>query len=403
MNLVRMEVSFWRHKSKKKGYAQIYCRISVNGERQDIGSTGITIWYNDWDATSERVLDNDPHSHFKNEQLLILKSHLSAIFNDLFRKKEKITAGKIKRLHLNGQQSLSMTSIFDLYIKDCKEDRERNLNGSSVTVYNNVRKKVIDFLIAKKALDLPAEDFDLAWLKKYRSWMAQVQVNATQKGHSDSYISKHSQTIKNVLTWARLKKLIDTNPLEGHRVKGAEYGDPVFLTPEQFGQLSRHKFKNSKLQQTADIMVILCRTGYHYGDLEDFVKEHKTALQQGIDGKPWLIKKRIKTKVAARVPQFNEVKQIVEKYGGWEHLPIRPLSKFNDLLKLVAAALDLPPELSSKAGCKTFTDWCFNELHLTTDAVMVLLGRKSSKGLEVYGRPDERRVIHELEKTSIKK
>ncbi len=35
-------------------------------------------------------------------------------------------------------------------------------------------------------------------------------------------------------------------------------------------------------------------------------------------------------------------------------------------------------------------------LNLTTAAVKVLLGRLSNKELEVYGRPDERRVINEL-------
>jgi len=150
------------------------------------------------------------------------------------------------------------------------------------------------------------------------------------------------------------------------------------------------------LQETADIFILLCRCGFHYGDLQDFVKEHRTALRLGLDGKPWLIKDRIKTQVSIRVPQFAAVEKIVKKYGGWEQLPIRPRGKFNGYLKLVAAELNLPDELSSKAGRKTFTDWCFNVLLLSTPSVLVLLGRKTAKGLEVYARPDERRVIAEL-------
>jgi hypothetical protein len=251
-------------------------------------------------------------------------------------------------------------------------------------------------LIDAKALDLPAEDFDLKWLKKYRAWMKKIKVSPGQIGHASSYISKHSQTIRNVLIWAKLNQLIDFNPLDGYRIPGAEYGDPVFLTNKQFARLRRHKFRNKKLQEVADIFIILCRTGFHYGDLKDFIELNKTALQVGIDGETWLIKKRIKTKVTARIPQFDEVKEIIDKYGGWDKLPMRPLSKINDFLKLIAAEMGFPEDLSSKAGRKTFTDWCFNVLHLTTDAVKVLLGRNSDKGLEVYGRPDERRVIHEL-------
>jgi integrase len=175
------------------------------------------------------------------------------------------------------------------------------------------------------------------------------------------------------------------------------------LSNEEFERLRSHRFENRYLQETADVFIILCRCGFHYGDLLDLVQQYSTAIKKGVDGKPWLIKQRIKTEVRTFVPLFDEVSQIVDKYGGWEKLPLKPLPKFNSWLKLVAAEVKLYEDLSSKAGRKTFTDWCFNTLLLSTDAVMVLLGRKSSKGLETYGRPDERRVAAELEQSKVMK
>ncbi|WP_041616219.1 hypothetical protein [Spirosoma linguale] len=43
----------------------------------------------------------------------------------------------------------------------------------------------------------------------------------------------------------------------------------------------------------------------------------------------------------------------------------------------------------------------FNTKLLSTDLVKVLLGRKSDKGLEVYGRPDERRVVGEMDQSRV--
>lgn len=375
----------------------MYCRISVAGERVEVGSTGLTIYKDHWDG--ERISDNDPESFFKNEQLDIMRNQLRAVFNDLFRKKEKITANKIKRAFLGNSNMVTLLGAFSLYLKDSQSDPERKLRGSTLEVYDNVRKKLTDFLIAEKAVDLLVEEFDLAWVKKFRRWMKQVVLDKGKIGHADSYIVKQTQTIKNVLIWAKLHKLADINPLEGLRLKKPDFGDPVFLSEEQFQRLRTHTFKNRNLQETADVFIILCRSGFHYGDLEDFVAQHETALRQGVDGNLWMMKKRIKTEVAIRVPQFEEVEQIVSKYGGWEKLPLKPLSKFNHWLKLVAAEADLPETLSSKAGRKTFTDWCFNVKMLSTDAVKVLLGRKSDKGLEVYGKPDERRVAAELEQS----
>jgi integrase len=394
MFISRMDITFWRHKSKQSGKSQLYCRITIAGERQEIGSTGITIYNDHWDG--QQVSDADKESGFKNEQLDLLRNQLRATFNDLFRKKQKITAAKVKRAWQGQSETISMLSAFEMYLKDSASDPERDLEGSSLEVYDNVRKKLIDFLISEKAIDLLVEDFDLEWVKKYRRWMKKLPQKNGKIGHADSYVVKHTQTIKNMLTWAKLHKLADTNPLEGLRVKNAEYGKPVFITDEQFERLRKHRFTNKNLQETADIFIILCRCGFHYGDLEDFVDKHSTALRKGVDGELWLIKKRIKTEVAIRVPVFEEVSEIVSKYGGWEKLPIRSLTQFNEWLKIIAAMLDLPEDLSSKAGRKTFTNWCYNTLILSTDTIKVLLGRKSDKGLEVYGSPDEHRVVAEL-------
>lgn len=394
MFISKMEISFWRHKSKQAGKAQLYCRITISGQQTDLGSTGLTIWADHWDG--RQISDQDPESFFKNEQLDIMRNQLRAIFNDLFRRKEKITGEKIKRAFRGQVTHISLLTAFELYLKDSAQDPDRDLEGSSLEVYDNVRKKLVNFLISQKALDLLVEDFDLVWVKKYRAWMKQLPLTGGKTGHQDSYIVKHTQTIKNVLTWAKLNKLADSNPLEGLRIKNATYGDPVYLSEEQFQRLRTFQFDNSHMQQAADIFIILCRCGFHYGDLLDFVSKYKTALRKGVDGELWLIKDRIKTEVGIRVPQFAEVKAIVDKYGGWEKLPLTSLAKFNSWLKLVAAKLDLPRDLSSKAGRKTFTDWCYNSLLLSTDAVKVVLGRKTDKGLEVYGRPDERRVASEL-------
>lgn len=401
MNIRSMEVSFWRRKSKTAGFAQLYCCITVDGKQLNIGSTGLTVEWDHWDG--KRISSQDPQAHFKNERISIMHDQLQAIYNTQFRERKTITAGGIKRAYLGQAGSVSLAALFELYLRDAKTDPERKLTTSTLTVYNNVRKKLVDFLIHEKALDLTADEFDLSWAKRYRRWMAGLAQPDGSSGHAESYIIKQTQTIKNVLIWAKLHHHIASNPLEGMKLKAAEFAEPLFITEAQFQALRKHRFERAVLQETADVFIILCRSGFHYGDLVDLVAKHKTSIRQGLDDKPWLIKKRIKTEVAIRVPLFDEVKAIVERYGGWEKLPLRPLPSFNEFLKVVAAQVDLPAKLTSKAGRKTFTDWCFNVLGLSTDAILVLLGRKSSKGLEVYGRPDERRVIAELKESKVLK
>ncbi|UHG93360.1 phage integrase SAM-like domain-containing protein [Spirosoma oryzicola] len=396
MKINRMEVNYWLHDSKIQGKAQIYCNITVKGERVEIGSTGITIYRDHWNAAAQRITKHDHKAQFKNEQLAAQELQLMAIFTDLFRKEKAITAGKIKRLWKKGGDTTSLLTAFDMFLKDVKTNPD--CSDGTWEAYDDCRKKLIDFLISEKALDLPTEDFDVPWLKKHRKWMKLIPVG-DKIGHADSYIRKHSQTIKQVTRWAKANHLAEHNSLEGFKIPNAKYPDPIFLTDEEFDRLLKYRFNNKYKQEVADLFIIYCRTGFHYGDLKDFIDQYQTALQRGIDGKPWLIKERIKTEVTARVPQFKEVDAIVEKYGGWERLPVKSNKTMNDWLKIIAAELGFHPDLSTKAGRKTFTDWCYNTLGLTTEAVKVMLGRKSEKGLEVYGRPDERRVIAELKQS----
>lgn len=60
-----------------------------------------------------------------------MRNQLRAIFNDLFRRKEKITPAKIKRIFQGNTASLSLLSGFTLYMADSRSDSERNLRKST--------------------------------------------------------------------------------------------------------------------------------------------------------------------------------------------------------------------------------------------------------------------------------
>jgi hypothetical protein len=110
-------------------------------ERAEIGSTGITIYSDHWDSKLERITDHDPEAFFINEQLDIMRNQLRAIFNDLFRKREKISPAKIKRIYHGQGTNLTFLQAFAQYLVDSAADPERKLKKSSLEAYDNVRKK----------------------------------------------------------------------------------------------------------------------------------------------------------------------------------------------------------------------------------------------------------------------
>ncbi len=123
----------------------------------------------------------------------------------------------------------------------------------------------------------------------------------------------------------------------------------------------------------------------------------------GIDGKQWTVEPRQKTETEAKVPidQFPEVRAIVSKYGGWGKVPTFSNAKMNDWLKLCAAEVNMKlvpaqriyPELSVKHGRTSFCDYCLNELGLSRESILTMMGRISAAELDRYVRSDERAVI----------
>lgn len=181
-----MNVLFEHRRSKWIGFFQLYCRIIAGGAQTNIGLTGITIVDRHWNG--REVTQSDTQADFKNEHLGIMHERLLTINNDLIWDKQAITAEKIYRAYwLQGKVHSPMTTVFERYLRDSAADPESKLIPGTVDVYERVRKKLIDFSIHGKALDLPAEDFDVLCTKKFRRWMASVP-HKPGTGHAESDI-----------------------------------------------------------------------------------------------------------------------------------------------------------------------------------------------------------------------
>ncbi|MDI9873189.1 phage integrase SAM-like domain-containing protein [Flectobacillus rivi] len=384
-----MEILFWKHKCSNPAYAKIYLRVTVDGQRVELGSTNIEILVDHWDTATKTVKSQDPHHSFKNEQLLAKRTELLAIYNEFLRKKKPFTAQQIKQAYEN-QDDLTIMQVFDRYMIDIK--RDPNLSEGTIKTYRNHREKFLEFLISKKQHMMYLESFELADFIEYRRYLANVAK------FEEATIRKYSQSIKRLLNWAVLHKMLPTNPLHYYRIPMDKQKPHVYLTDEQFEKLKAHKFKNKSAQEVADVFIVYCRTGFHYQDLRNIQTDYKKAIVEGLDGKDWIFWERVKTNVKAKVPFFKEVNDIIEKYGGWENLPIKSNQKMNTWLKIIAAELDFHEDLSVKAGRKTLTDWLLNVKGWSKEAVKVLLGLKSDRSLEAYGKADERRVILEMER-----
>lgn len=392
----RMEILFWKHattKQERSGLCTLYLRITVNGSRTEIGSTGITISAKDWNVDGQKITGRDPLNNLKNEQLKGLEMRLWGIFNDLVRRNEKVTVDRIKRAYML-PPAVSYMSAFDEYMKIY--EKRKDVSESSKKTLRNHRQLVLRFLADNNLREILVEEFTPDVMEDYRAW-------CKGSGYKDSYFTRSARSFGAVTKFAKKKKWISENPLDDYKIGHERIERPEYLDSVQLGSWKNHHFTHPTAQKVADLFVLYARTGFHYQDLIQIIKNPSDYIITGIDGKQWIVKPRQKTEVEAKVPidQFPEVKAIVSKYGGWGKVPTFSNAKMNDWLKLCAAEVNMKlvpaqriyPELSVKHGRTSFCDYCLNELGLSREAILTMMGRISAAELDRYVRSDERAVI----------
>ncbi|WP_158547914.1 phage integrase SAM-like domain-containing protein [Dyadobacter luteus] len=392
-----MEILFWRHSTaaqKKHGSCTLYLRITVNGERADLGSTGIKVFSGHWIDQAQRINGKDPYANFKNEQVALAQTRLLAIYNELLRKNQGISADRIKRLHQR-PESVTYLTAFDLFEKEYYKDS--SIAKSTKDRLKTVKQSIVSFLLEQRLQNILIEEFDTAVMNNYRQW-------CKSQNFKEGYYLRNMREVKRITEFAKSKKLIDFDPLEDYKIGREKIAKPVYLDSVQLSIWKSHKFQNSSAQQVADLFVLYARTGFHYRDLMQVIKKPKDYVTTGIDGKQWVMKPRQKNEIDAKVPvhEFPEVKEIVDKYGGWSKLPTMANSTINDWLKICVADFNMHVEpffrvyngLSVKHGRSSFCDYCLNELVLPEKSILTMMGRESASELKRYARADERGIVN---------
>lgn len=415
-----MEILFYRRSSpaqKRKGTCSIQCRLTIDGERAELGSTHIEVAIENFDDKSKRVLHLDPNAQLHNLRLQQeYETRILAIYNDFVIKRMPIRADRIKNVFLGKEDndSLRLIECYDIYLADYekrtkvqtdedrkkRKKRKKRLSPTSLKPLRNCRRLILEYLIQTHDLNITIGELDQVFFEDYEQHL-------WSRDFEESYIIKQLRVLTTITRWLKRKKLISINPFSGIEVENEEGKDTHFLDQEQFDAWCNFEFSNKYAQLVADVFILYCRTGFHYSDLRQVIKNPDLYFRKGLDGNIWIYKPREKTEEIAKIPieAFDKsIKPIIDKFGGWKNVHIPSNNTMNDWLKICVAQINfyLPQELkiyeglSVKHGRTTCSYYWINVLGRTKESLLPILGRKSDWGLDRYVRVDERAVIAQL-------
>jgi site-specific recombinase XerD len=418
----RMEILFWFRKldgqpnpppghpaSDLKG--SICCRITLNGERTEIGKTGANCWKSEWDAGREvirlRTMDvgeemllnhlvGQVRSKLHSVHMLLISSAQSN--GDSV---EDITALDVKKAYFdqkNGYKVKVGVQFRAVLSEWIKYDKQREVSRLvSESTHKNHRNYVenISAYLKQKRRELQVKDIDDAWMEDFRMCLS------GERGFSPSHIVKHLQIVKQSLIWAKKRKIIRENPIADYLIdRSDDDPDTTCLSHDEVKRLAAYdpstnpvlpKQKKKILEEERDALLFTCVSGMHDGDY----KEQRYTLTHDILGY-WLEGKRQKTGQKFKVPLDPIGVAILRKYGGIGNLPTRSNQKRNEHLKLLGVLAGIATQMSTKIGRKTFTDRMLNDLDFDPIDVAYMLGHKDLTSLKHYVKVKPHRIAHKF-------
>ncbi|MBK8346945.1 MAG: integrase catalytic domain-containing protein [Saprospiraceae bacterium] len=129
----------------------------------------------------------------------------------------------------------------------------------------------------------------------------------------------------------------------------------------------------------------------------------------GINGKSWIYTSRQKNENVSNVPLLEPALEIIEKYK--DHplcvnknriLPMKSNQKLNAYLKELADICDIKKPLTTHIARHTFATTVLLSNGVSIEATSKMLGHKSIKTTQIYGKIVESRVGEEMDKLSEK-
>ncbi|GAB3334812.1 site-specific integrase [Larkinella ripae] len=384
-------------------FCSLCVRITLNGERLDLGTTGVYCWESQWCAGNRskpgQIIGTAPFPATNAEEAnLKISSIYSKIRMTYLRLSEDPELRLIQLQHAlliaDGkpsavQKAARVVGVIEEYLAHQVKRFEAGeiTKTTKVNRFNYARLFKLYLAYAKKST-IQVRDVTHGLMDDFKHYLATV------RHHKHTHSGKVMEFVKQAFTFCHQRKLILDNPMVGYVIKKAQSEmDTTHLEEEQLTVLIRfdpYKLADqgliteqgaASLDRERDAFVFTCLTGQHDGDFKGKAYE----VVQSKSGN-WLKGRRGKTGSIYEVPLDPFALKIIRKYGGIQNLPFVSNKTRNQTLKLLAMYAQIPVHLTTKIGRKTFADRALNIMGMSVDEVAQMLGHRDSSYVKHYAR-----------------
>lgn len=405
--------------ANKKGMAKTSVQLSVDGESTEC-YIGYIMPKDHWDESTKKCREDHPDHKSINQHIDEVLAELNAYFLVLSKTKGAVNVYQVKEAYQEKpspqgdadqgenepEEAETLLMVADQFIKDFKELAEKGKRSfETLKQWRATRKKIVEFARYQyRKNDIVLSEITPAFgqnLYRYltikREDFLKHEKDKRRSGNlEEPAAKKQMKNVKQLLQLATDLGYIANNPILRFKTS-CEEEEVEPLEMFEVMAIYRKDISIERLAEVRDIYIFQCFTGFAYTDLYNLTPKH--IVQVGMNGEPWLIKKRGKTGVREMVPLLPVALAIIEKYRNHPYclatgrlLPVNSNEVYNAFLKEIAVICDVNRVLKTHLARHTFADIMLNECNVPIEDVSKMLGHKSIRTTMRYCRVRKKRI-----------
>jgi len=361
-------------------------RITIDSEIMEI-STKRKCESRKWNKISGRMNVKEPAAGEFNSYLDTLQLKVFEAKRRLLEVDKPVTPENIKDVLLGkstGREKKMVLAVFQQHNDPMKSLIGKEFAAGTLQRYEVSYRHTKSFIEYRyKKADLAITQLNFEFLTEYEFWLKSVRKcdhNSTIK-----YLSNFRKIVNRCLRSGWIEK----DPFFGIKMAKREV-ERTALTEMELQTITEKPFSIERLSIVRDIFLFSCYTGLAYADVK---KLKKSEIIVGQDNEQWLVSKRQKTDISARIPLLPAALTLIDRYKNHPQclltdqvLPVLSNQKMNAYLKEIADVCGISNALTFHIARHTFATTVTLSNGVPMETVSKMLGHRNLKTTQHYAK-----------------
>lgn len=362
----------------------IYLRVTIDGARFE-WSTQRYIVENNWLVSAGKVKGLTEEARSINAHLDLLKHKVFVYHRELILEQKEVTIKNFKNKWLGTIKKNRM--ILETFQEH--NDKMEKLVGidyadGTLDRYKISYEHTARFIKWKYNVeDVDINKLNYEFLSEYEFWLKTFRKCA----HNTAV--KYLANFKKIVLICVKNGWLQKDPFFNYKFKKKTV-TRYFLSAIELKMIQEIKFSIERLERVRVIFLFCCYTGLAYADV---LKQKRSEIKIGIDGKKWIFANRKKNDELFRIPLLPVSLLLLEKYSSHPEciakdlmLPVLTNQKMNMNLKEIADSCGITKELTFHIARHTFATTVTLNNGVPIETVSKMLGHTNLKTTQHYAK-----------------